>query len=233
MKILIADDDPQILRALRITLGARGYEIITAADGTEAVNAAIAHRPDLFMIDLGMPELDGIQVIQGLRGWTHAPILVVSGRTGAADKVDALDAGADDYVTKPFSIDELLARIRALTRRVPNQETEPVTRIADITIDLGAKTITKDTPGGTDLIRLTPTEWQVLEVLVRNAGRLVSRQSLLTEIWGSEHITDTGYLRLYIAQLRKKIEPNPGRPRFLLTESGMGYRFLPDRSVGE
>ncbi|TFC94443.1 MULTISPECIES: response regulator transcription factor [Cryobacterium] len=231
MKILIADDDPQILRALRITLSARGYEIITAANGTDAVNAAIEHRPDIYMIDLGMPELNGIQVIQGLRGWTHAPILVVSGRTGAADKVEALDAGADDYVTKPFSIDELLARIRALTRRVPNQETAPITRIADISIDLVAKSITKETTDGTEFVRLTPTEWQVLEVLVRNVGRLVSRQTLLTEIWGSEHITDTGYLRLYIAQLRKKIEPDPSRPRYLLTESGMGYRFMPDRNM--
>lgn len=232
MKILIADDDPQILRALRVTLGARGYEIITAANGTEAVNAAIDHRPDIFMLDLGMPELDGIQVIQGLRGWTQAPILVVSGRTGAADKVEALDAGADDYVTKPFSIDELLARIRALTRRVPNQETAPITRIADIAIDLAAKSITRTTPSGPELVRLTPTEWQVLDILVRNAGNLVSRQSLLTEIWGSEHITDTGYLRLYIAQLRKKIEPDPRNPRYLLTESGMGYRFRPDREEG-
>ncbi|TFD27022.1 response regulator [Cryobacterium cryoconiti] len=231
MKILIADDDPQILRALRITLSARGYEIITAANGTDAVNAAIEHRPDIYMIDLGMPELNGIQVIQGLRGWTHAPILVVSGRTGAVDKVEALDAGADDYVTKPFSIDELLARIRALTRRVPNQETAPITRIADISIDLVAKSITKETTDGTEFVRLTPTEWQVLEVLVRNVGRLVSRQTLLTEIWGSEHITDTGYLRLYIAQLRKKIEPDPSRPRYLLTESGMGYRFMPDRNM--
>lgn len=229
MKILIADDDPQILRALRITLRARGYEIITALNGTEAVNAAIEHRPDIFMLDLGMPELDGIQVIQGLRGWTHAPILVVSGRTGDADKVEALDAGADDYVTKPFSIDELLARIRALTRRLPNQESAPVIRIADTSIDLAAKSVTKETPTGTELVRLTPTEWQVLEVLVRNAGKLVTRQSLLTDIWGSEHITDTGYLRLYIAQLRKKIEPDPSRPRYLLTESGMGYRFMPDR----
>jgi two-component system KDP operon response regulator KdpE len=231
MKILIADDDPQILRALRITLGARGYEIITAVNGTEALNRAIEHRPDIFMLDLGMPELDGIQVIQGLRGWTHAPILVVSGRTGAADKVDALDAGADDYVTKPFSIDELLARIRALTRRVPNQETAPVIRIADIAIDLVAKSVTRETPAGSELVRLTPTEWQVLEVLVRNAGNLVTRQSLLTDIWGSEHITDTGYLRLYIAQLRKKIEPDPARPRYLLTESGMGYRFMTDRAT--
>ena len=229
MKILIADDDPQILRALRITLGARGYEIIAAANGTEALNLAIAHRPDVFMLDLGMPELDGIHVIQGLRGWTHAPILVVSGRTGDADKVEALDAGADDYVTKPFSIDELLARIRALTRRVLNEETAPIIRFADIAIDLAAKSVTRNGQAGTELVRLTPTEWQVLEVLVRNAGKLVTRQSLLTDIWGSEHISDTGYLRLYIAQLRKKIEPDPSRPRYLLTESGMGYRFLPNR----
>jgi len=229
MKILIADDDPQIIRALRITLGARGYEIITAVNGTEALNQAIAHRPDIFMLDLGMPELDGIQVIQGLRGWTHAPILVISGRTGAADKVEALDAGADDYVTKPFSIDELLARIRALTRRVPTEETAPLVRFANIAIDLAAKSVTRNVHDETELVRLTPTEWQVLEVLVRNAGKLVTRQSLLTDIWGSEHISDTGYLRLYIAQLRKKIEPDPSRPRYLLTESGMGYRFLPDR----
>lgn len=229
MKILIADDDPQILRALRITLGARGYEIITATNGSDAVNAAIEHHPDIYMLDLGMPELDGIDVIHGLRGWTQAPILVVSGRTGAAEKVEALDAGADDYVTKPFSIDELLARIRALTRRVPNREAVPVTRIADITIDLTAKSITKTTPDGPELVRLTPTEWNVLEILVRNAGNLVTRQSLLTNIWGSEHITDTGYLRLYIAQLRKKIEPDPSRPRYLLTESGMGYRFQPEQ----
>ncbi|WP_022885874.1 response regulator [Glaciibacter superstes] len=228
MKILIADDDPQMLRALRVTLGARGYEIITAANGTTAINAAIEHRPDIFMLDLGMPELDGIQVIQALRGWTQAPILVVSGRAGAADKVEALDAGADDYVTKPFSIDELLARLRALTRRVPNQETFPVTMIADVTIDLGAKFITRTTANGAESIRLTPTEWKVLTILVRNAGKLVTRQSLLTEIWGSEHVTDTGYLRLYIAQLRKKIEPDPNRPRYLLTEAGMGYRFRPE-----
>jgi two-component system KDP operon response regulator KdpE len=217
-----------MLRALRITLGARGYEILTAINGTEAIDLAIAHRPDVFMLDLGMPELDGLQVIAALRGWSDAPILVVSGRAGAADKVDALDAGADDYVTKPFSMDELLARIRALTRRIASHESTPTIRIADIAIDLAAKSITRTTPDGPQLVRLTPTEWQVLETLVRNAGNLVTRQTLLTEIWGSEHITDTGYLRLYIAQLRKKIEPDPSTPRYLLTESGMGYRFLPD-----
>jgi two-component system KDP operon response regulator KdpE len=226
MKILIADDDPQILRALRITLTARGYEIITAEDGTAALNAATEHRPDLYLLDLGMPGLDGKQVIEGLRGWTDAPILVVSGRAGSTDKVEALDAGADDYVTKPFAIDELLARIRALTRRVPGAEAEPTVQFDDIVVDLAAKQVTRQVPGAAPVtVRLTPTEWQVLELLLRNAGKLVTRQMLLTEIWGPTHVTDTGYLRLYIAQLRKKLEPEPGTPRHLLTEAGMGYRF--------
>lgn len=228
MKILIADDDPQILRALRVTLTARGYQVVTAADGVEAINLAIAHHPHIYVLDLGMPELDGVEVIQGLRGWTQAPILVVSGRTGAGDKVEALDAGADDYVTKPFSIDELLARLRALTRRIPNQESQPVVVMADITIDLTAKSLSRATAKGPELIRLTPTEWSVLDLLVRNAGKLVTRRTLLRDIWGSEHITDSGYLRLYISQLRKKIEPDPQHPRYLLTEAGMGYRFVPD-----
>lgn len=226
MKILIADDDPQILRALRITLTARGYEIITAEDGTAALNAATTHRPDLYLLDLGMPGLDGRQVIEGLRGWTDAPILVVSGRAGSTDKVEALDAGADDYVTKPFAIDELLARVRALTRRVPGAEAEPTVRFGDIVVDLAAKQVTRQTAGASPTnVRLTPTEWQVLELLIRNAGKLVTRQMLLTEIWGPTHVTDTGYLRLYIAQLRKKLEPEPATPRHLLTEAGMGYRF--------
>lgn len=226
MKILIADDDPQILRALRITLTARGYEIITADDGTAAVNAATSHRPDLYILDLGMPGLDGRQVIEALRGWTDAPILVVSGRAGSTDKVEALDAGADDYVTKPFAIDELLARIRALTRRLPGAEAEPTVQLGDIVIDLAAKQVTRQAAGAAPVpVRLTPTEWQVLELLLRNAGKLVTRQMLLTEIWGPTHVTDTGYLRLYIAQLRKKLEPEPATPRYLLTEAGMGYRF--------
>nr|WP_210732524.1 response regulator transcription factor [Cellulomonas denverensis] len=224
---MIADDDPQILRALRITLRARGYEVIVATDGVQAVNRAIEHKPDLYLIDLGMPNLDGVEVIAGLRGWTSAPILVVSGRTGSADKVEALDAGADDYVTKPFQIDELLARIRALSRRaesaVPTRDADPLIRIGETVIDLSATTVSR---AGVP-VRLTPTEWRVLEILVRNAGRLVTRQTLLSEIWGSEHVTDTGYLRLYLSQLRKKLEPDPSAPRFLLTEPGMGYRFDP------
>lgn len=232
MKILIADDDPQILRALRITLTARRYEIVTATTGVEAINVAINERPDLYMLDLGMPELDGIDVIHALRGWTTAPILVVSGRTGAGDKVDALDAGADDYVTKPFSIDELLARIRALTRRVvPQEDDQPSVTVGDVTIDLAARTISRTTAADTQSIRLTPTEWAVLDLLVRNAGKLVTRRTLLADIWGSAHVTDTGYLRLYISQLRKKIEPDPTRPRFLITEPGMGYRFRPDEEA--
>lgn len=229
MKILIADDDPQILRALRITLTARGYDIVTAEDGTAALNAAIEHRPDLYLLDLGMPGLDGREVIEGLRGWTDAPILVVSGRAGSTDKVEALDAGADDYVTKPFAIDELLARIRALTRRVPGAETavDPTVRLGDVVIDLASKQVIRQTNGSAPVaVRLTPTEWQVLELLLRHSGKLVTRQMLLTEIWGPTHVTDTGYLRLYIAQLRKKLEPEPANPRHLLTEAGMGYRFV-------
>jgi two-component system KDP operon response regulator KdpE len=225
MRILIADDDPQILRALRITLGAKGYEVVTASDGPHAISAAVDHHPDLVMIDLGMPALDGIAVIEAIRGWSSAPILVVSGRTGAADKVEALDAGADDYVTKPFSMDELLARLRALTRRLPHDDTEPVVRLGDVTVDLAARSVVRGTGAAAERIRLTPTEWQVLELLVRNPGRLVTRQTLLSSIWGTAHVADTGYLRLYISQLRKKLEPDPARPRYLLTEAGMGYRL--------
>lgn len=227
MKILIADDDPQILRALRVTLRARGYEIVTAEDGKAALNAVIEHHPDLVMLDLGMPRLDGLAVIEGIRGWSQIPILVVSGRTGASDKVEALDIGADDYVTKPFSIDELLARIRALTRRVPASDNEPVVVLGDVTVDLSTKQVVRTVSGKTEAIRLTPTEWRILEVLLRNPGKLVTRQTLLTEIWGPHHTSDTGYLRLYVAQLRKKLEADPSTPRHLLTEAGMGYRFQP------
>jgi len=228
MKLLIADDDPQILRALKVTLGARGYDIITAADGVEALGQAIEHHPDLVMLDLGMPKLTGVEVIEGLRGWTTVPILVVSGRTGAADKVEALDAGADDYVTKPFSIDELLARIRALTRRLPAEESVPTITFGDIEVDFSAKHVRRLGEGEPESVRLTPTEWRILEILLRGAGRLITRESLLTQVWGPHHSTDTGYLRLYLAQLRKKLEPEPSRPRYLVTILGMGYRFISD-----
>ncbi|WP_213814617.1 response regulator [Glaciihabitans sp. dw_435] len=224
MKILIADDDPQIVRALRITLTARGYDVITAADGRAALNAAIEHHPDVVVLDLGMPGLSGIEVIEGLRGWSTVPILVVSGRSESWDKVEALDAGADDYVTKPFAADELLARIRALGRRTPAATDEPTIAFGDVVVDLSARLVTKAGVA----VRLTPTEWRLLEVLLRNHDRLVSRETLLTEVWGPQYTTDTGYLRLYLAQLRKKLEPEPSKPRYLLTEAGMGYRFTSD-----
>ncbi|MBD5831638.1 response regulator transcription factor [Janibacter melonis] len=225
MKILVADDDPQILRALRITLTAKGYDVVTALDGAQAVAAAVDQQPDLVLLDLGMPRLDGVEVIHAIRGWSQAPILVVSGRAGSADKVEALDAGADDYVTKPFAVDELLARVRALTRRVPQAAETPAVRLGEVTVDLAARSVVREGEGGRHHVRLTPTEWQVLEILVRNPGRLVTRQTLLTSIWGSEHVADTGYLRLYVSQLRKKLEPDPAHPRHLLTEAGMGYRL--------
>ncbi|MFT8637495.1 MAG: response regulator transcription factor [Pseudoclavibacter sp.] len=225
-KILIADDDPQILRALRIVLRARGYDPVTVRDGEEALQVSSEQRPDLYIIDLGMPRLDGVQVIEAVRGWSTAPILVVSGRTGSADKVQALDAGADDYVTKPFAIDELLARIRALTRRGSEAASGPVVAMGNVSVDLQAKTVLRRTGSRTRRIRLTPTEWKFLTVLARNSGKLVTRQMLLTELWGNAHTNDTGYLRLYISQLRRKLEDDPAHPRYLLTEPGMGYRLV-------
>lgn len=224
MKILVADDDPQLVRALRITLAAHGYEVVSAADGAAAVTLAAQSHPDIVLLDLGMPRLNGVQVIEALRGWTSAPIIVVSGRTGSADKVQALDAGADDYVTKPFQIDELLARLRALTRRSASGADEPTISFGDVTIDLAAKAVTRaDTR-----VHLTPTEWRMLEFLARHPGALVTRQTLLKEIWASDQVSDSGYLRLYMSQLRKKLEVDPAAPRHLLTESGMGYRLVLD-----
>jgi two-component system KDP operon response regulator KdpE len=224
MKILIADDDPQLVRALRITLAAHGYDVVPAPAGAATIALAAKERPDLVMVDLGMPRLDGLRVIEAVRGWSAVPIVVVSGRTGSADKVEALDAGADDYVTKPFQIDELLARLRALGRRAQTSTAEPVVAFADVEVDLAAKAVRR----AGKPVHLTPTEWRMLEFLARNPGTLVTRQSLLKDIWGSDQVSDTGYLRLYMSQLRKKLEADPAHPRHLLTESGMGYRLVLD-----
>jgi len=221
-RVLVVDDEPQILRALRINLRVRNYEVDTAASGSEALTAAGRHPPDLVLLDLGLPDLDGVEVIEGLRGWTQAPIIVLSGRADSTDKVEALDAGADDYVTKPFGMDELLARLRAAIRRASPAPDEPVVKTEDFTVDLAAKRVTR--ADGSD-VRLTPTEWQLLEILVRNRGRLVTQRQLLQEVWGPAYETESNYLRVYVAQLRRKLEPEPSRPRYLLTESGMGYRF--------
>jgi two-component system KDP operon response regulator KdpE len=225
VKILIADDDPQLVRALTLTLGAVGYDIATAADGAEALRAVVEEHPDVVMVDLGMPHVDGLGVIEGLRGWSNIPVLVVSGRAGAADKVEALDAGADDYITKPFAMDELLARLRALTRRTTPTPDQPSETFGGIRIDFVAKSVVREPD---EAIRLTPTEWRILEILVRNPGRLVTREDILTRIWGPAHTTDGGYLRLYVSQLRKKLEAVPAQPRYLQTVQGMGYRFVPD-----
>lgn len=220
-KILVVDDEPQILRALRINLAARQYEVAVAADGASALREAAEWHPDLVVLDLGLPDIDGVDVIHGLRGWTRVPIVVLSGRAGNQDKIDALDAGADDYVTKPFSIEEFLARIRAVSRRSAIQEAELARiQIGDHTVDLTSKTIS----GG---LRLTPTEWHILEILLRNPGKLIPQRYLLTEVWGSKLAKETHYLRQYMAQLRKKLERDAARPVHLITEPGMGYRFIP------
>ena len=227
-RVLVVDDEPQILRALRINLRVRNYEVDTAATGTEALEMAGRHPPDLVVLDLGLPDLSGLEVIAGLRGWTSVPIVVLSGRADSADKVEALDAGADDYVTKPFAMDELLARMRAALRRSGPPEDAPQVKLGDLVVDLAAKRV--DGSGGD--VRLTPTEWHLLEVLLRNPGRLLSQQQLLTEVWGPGYAGATGNLRLYMAQLRRKLEPDPARPRWLITEPGMGYRFQPDPVTG-
>ncbi len=239
--ILVVDDEPQIVRALRINLRVREYDVYTAATGTEALEQASRHPPDLVILDLGLPDLDGVEVIQGLRGWTAAPIIVLSGRADSTDKVEALDAGADDYVTKPFAMEELLARMRAVERRATagGDGDEPRIRLGDLVVDLAAKRVIPDAkpddrpgtgpaaPHEAD-IRLTPTEWHLLEVLLRHPGKLLGQQYLLKEVWGPGYADAAGNLRLYMAQLRRKLEPDPARPRWLLTEPGMGYRFQPD-----
>ena len=252
-RVLVVDDEPQILRALRINLRVRDYDVHVAATGAEALEVAGRYPPDLVILDLGLPDLDGVEVIQGLRGWTKAPIIVLSGRADSVDKVEALDAGADDYITKPFGVEELLARMRAAVRRTGTVEDLPKIPLGHLVVDLAAKRVTRqatvptgdgdqagvgqvgatsgqaaaDASARADDIRLTPTEWHLLEVLLRNPGKLLSRNQLLTEVWGPGYSDATGNLRLYMAQLRRKLEPDPARPRWLITEPGMGYRYQP------
>ncbi|MFC4498077.1 MULTISPECIES: response regulator [Streptomyces] len=223
-RVLVVEDDPQLVRALIINLQARRYGVEAAPDGATALRLAAARQPDVVMLDLGLPDMDGVDVIRGLRGWTRVPILVLSARQASDEKVAALDAGADDYITKPFSMDELLARLRAAVRRteeVPLAPGATLVETAEFTIDLLAKKVNR---GGGD-IRLTPTEWHLLEILVTNPGRLVSQKHLLQEVWGASRSTRTNYLRVYMAQLRRKLETDPAHPRYLITEPGMGYRF--------
>jgi two-component system, OmpR family, KDP operon response regulator KdpE len=232
--ILVIDDEPQIIRALRINLRVRQFEVLAASSAAEALEVAAKHPPDLVILDLGLPDMDGVEVIHGLRGWTDAPIIVLSGRTDSTTKVDALDAGADDYITKPFGMDELLARMRAVSRRSAPEADTPRVQLGDLVVDLAARRVsrsnrTADGSGdATGDVRLTPTEWHLLEVLLRNPGKLLTRQQLLATVWGPGYAEATGNLRLYMAQLRHKLEPDPSRPRWLVTEPGMGYRYQPD-----
>jgi two-component system KDP operon response regulator KdpE len=222
-RVLVVEDDPGLARALAITLRARRYDVVVAHTGAAALDAAASRPPDLVILDLGLPDIDGMDVLHALRGWTSVPVVVLSARHGSADKVQALDAGADDYVTKPFGMDELLARIRAATRRSAPGADQPVVETGAFTVDLALRRVTRDG----DEVRLTPTEWRILEILARNLGRIVGRRELLRELRGPHLDTETHYLRVYLAQLRAKLEPDPARPRHFITEPGVGYRLVP------
>ncbi len=219
--ILVVEDEPQIAGLIRDYLEHAGFAVLVAGDGAGALALARARRPDAVVLDLGLPGMSGVEVIRGLRGWTTVPIIVLSARDAERDKVAALDAGADDYVTKPFGMDELFARLRAALRRgTPTAEAAVVTT-PDFTVDLAAKRVTRDG----DEVRLTPIEWGIVETLVRNTGKLVAQRQLLQEVWGPQYETETNYLRVFMAQIRRKLEPDPSRPRYFVTEPGMGYRF--------
>jgi two-component system KDP operon response regulator KdpE len=220
VRILLVDDDATLRQTLAIGLRAEGHDVLLSADGRSALQAATEDQPDLMVLDLGLPDLSGVEVLRELRRWSRLPVVVLSARDGSADKVEALDLGADDYVTKPFGVAELLARIRAAARRAGSDL--PVVEAGSLTIDLPARRVTRDG----SVVRLTPTEWGVLEVLVRHPGRLVSQKDLLHEVWGPSYDRETNYLRVYLAGLRKKLEDDPAVPRHLVTEPGMGYRFV-------
>ncbi|MFD7966580.1 response regulator [Streptomyces zaomyceticus] len=227
-RVLVVEDDSQLARALVINLQARRYVVDAAPDGATALSLAASEPPDVLIVDLGLPDMDGVDVIKALRRWSRSPVLVLSARSGSEDKIRALDAGADDYMTKPFSMDELLARLRAATRRsaeAPTPEPAAGGRVStdDFTVDLVARRVRRAERD----VRLTPTEWHLLEILICNPGRLISQRRLLQEVWGPSYGTKTNYLRVYMAQLRRKLEVDPSHPRYLITEPGMGYRFEP------
>jgi two-component system KDP operon response regulator KdpE len=225
-RILLVDSEPQILRLLRINLTARQYRVLCATTGGAALRAASNEHPDLIMLDLSLPDMDGVQVIRQLRTWTPVPIIVLSWRGESGDKVNALDAGADDYVTKPFSVEELLARIRSVTRRQPEDALAHAIRIGRYHVDL-VKHGVEAADGTGHSLHLTRTEWRLLEALVSRPGKLISQRQLLMQVWGPTYCRETQYIRQYIAQLRRKFEIDPTRPRYLLTEPGLGYRYQP------
>jgi two-component system, OmpR family, KDP operon response regulator KdpE len=221
--LLVVEDDATLAKALAMNLRARGYDVAVATTGAAALRCAVDEHPDVILLDLGLPDMDGADVIIGVRAWSSVPIIVLSARQSSHDKVDALDAGADDYVTKPFAIDELLARLRAALRRpTAADETTAIVATPAFTVDLAAHQVLRDGRP----VRLTPTEWAILEQLVRHRGRLVSQRELLSSVWGPQYVAERQYLRVYLGQLRRKLEPDPSRPEYLITEPGMGYRFV-------
>ncbi|WP_457033348.1 response regulator [Kitasatospora sp. P5_F3] len=222
-RILVVDDEPQILRALKINLHARRYSVVTAATGAEALDLAGRQMPEAVLLDLGLPDLDGMDIIRGLRAWSPVPIIVISGRGSALEKVRALDAGADDYLTKPFVMAELLARLRAVLRRPVTGQPPPKVVVGAYEVDVAAAIVT----GSDGAVRLTPTEWRILALLLAHPGRLVPGRDILREVWGPGQEAHSNYLRVYFAGLRRKLEPDPTRPRYLVTEPGLGYRFEP------
>ena len=225
MRVLVVEDDPRICRTLEVNLRARGYEADIAGTGEQALHLAARYHPDVVILDLGLPAMDGLDVVRGLRGWTSVPIVVLSGRGSEEAKVEALDLGADDYLTKPFGMDELFARLRAAARRAVLPEGDVVVTTPDFTLDFAKKQVWRDG----ELIRLTPTQWHIVEVLVRNKGRLVTYEQLLHEVWGPMYEKETNYLRVFMTQIRRALEPEPSRPRYFITESGLGFRFeLPE-----
>jgi two-component system, OmpR family, KDP operon response regulator KdpE len=227
-RVLVVEDDPDISRALALNLSARGYQVSTAADGGEALDQAAVGAPDVIVLDLGLPDLDGMDIIRAIRAYSRTPIVVLSGRTSSGDKVDALEAGADDYVTKPFNVNELVARLRAATRRAATPESAARIRIGNTSVDLAAMTAERrGADGQSERVPLTPNEWRLLALLLAHPGRLITQGALLAELRGQQGYTNSSYLRIYIAQLRRKLEPEPGHPRHLITEPGMGYRFQP------
>ena len=221
-KLLVIEDEAPLRRALSIFLKAHDYDVVIAGNGSEGLDAAAREHPDAVILDLGLPDMDGVDVATVLRSWSSVPIVVLSARDAENVKVAALDAGADDYVTKPFAMNEFLARVRAALRRAAPADEAPRIETDDFTIDLGAKRVERDG----EYVRLTPTEWQIVEVLSRNRGKLVTQQQLLQQVWGPEYEKETHYIRLYMSQIRHKLEPEPSLPRYFITEPGMGYRFL-------
>jgi two-component system, OmpR family, KDP operon response regulator KdpE len=227
-RILVVDDEAPILRTMDVNLRARGYEVELASTGSQALALAARRHPDAVVLDLGLPDIDGVDVIRGLRGWTSVPIIVLSARVAEGQKVAALDAGANDYVTKPFGMDELMARLRVALRAPTSADEPAAVETADFTIDLAAKRVRRQDRD----VRLTATEWHVVEILARNAGRLVTQRQLLEQVWGLTD-TKTNYVRVLMVAVRRKLEPDPGHPRYFVTEPGSGIRFIPEGASGD